>query len=73
MDGIHYGNYRTNLSGVDLNRIWKHPRKDFHSEVYYIKKYLLNINKITPLKLIIDLHGHSNALNSFFYGNPVKK
>jgi len=30
VDGVFYGNYRTNLSGNDLNRIWKQPRKDFH-------------------------------------------
>ena len=30
MDGVFYGNYRTNLSGNDLNRIWRHPRRDYH-------------------------------------------
>lgn len=73
VDGVFYGNYRTNLSGNDLNRIWKQPRKDFHPEVYAIKKYLYAANRITEIKLIIDLHGHSSALNSFFYGNPMKK
>lgn len=27
MDGVLYGNYRTNLSGTDLNRIWRNPKK----------------------------------------------
>lgn len=31
VDGVYYGNYRTNLSGADLNRIWRYPRKDFNS------------------------------------------
>lgn len=31
------------------------------------------MNKVHPITMIIDVHGHSNALNSFFYGNPVKK
>lgn len=31
VDGVYYGNYRTNLSGTDLNRIWRYPRKDFNS------------------------------------------
>jgi murein tripeptide amidase MpaA len=73
VDGVQQGNYRTNLSGNDLNRVWKVPRKDFHAEVYYIKRYLHNLSKTTSIKLIIDLHGHSSAFNSFFYGNPVKK
>lgn len=30
MDGVFYGNYRTNLSGNDLNRVWRQPRKDYH-------------------------------------------
>ena len=28
MDGVTHGNYRTNLSGHDLNRNWKTPRRD---------------------------------------------
>ena len=31
IDGVFYGNYRTNLSGNDLNRVWRHPRKEYHS------------------------------------------
>ncbi len=73
VDGVYYGNYRTNLSGNDLNRIWKQPRKDFHPEINSIKKYLYNANRMTLIKLIIDIHGHSSAFNSFFYGNPMKK
>lgn len=73
VDGTLYGNYRTNLSGADLNRIWRSPRKEIHPEIYYIKKYLSLINKESPISLIIDLHGHSKSLNSFFYGNPTKK
>ena len=73
IDGVFYGNYRTNLSGTDLNRVWRNPRKDFQGEVYYLKKFFFSLNKTSPISLIIDIHGHSNSLNSFFYGNPVKK
>ena len=72
VDGVLYGNYRTNLSGNDLNRVWKLPRKDFHAEVNYIKKFLINLNSSNPINLILDIHGHSSSLNSFFYGNPPK-
>lgn len=27
VDGVKYGNYRTNLCGFDLNRNWRIPRK----------------------------------------------
>ncbi len=30
IDGVLYGNYRTNLSGTDLNRIWRNPKKELH-------------------------------------------
>ena len=30
-DGVFYGNYRTNLSGNDLNRVWRNPRREYHS------------------------------------------
>ncbi len=73
MDGVFSGNYRTNLSGNDLNRVWRQPRKDYHCEIYSLKKYLHALNKTNPIALIIDIHGHSNSLNSFFYGNPPKK
>ena len=72
-DGVFYGNYRTNLTGNDLNRVWKQPRKDYHNEVYSLKKFLYALNKVSQISLIIDIHGHSNAINSFFYGNPHKK
>ena len=72
-DGVLYGNYRTNLAGTDLNRMWRNPRKDLQPEIYYIKKFLQLINKTAPISMIIDLHGHSKSLNSFFYGNPYRK
>ena len=67
VDGVFYGNYRTNVSGYDLNRIWRYPNKDLHPEVYFIKKYLQNIQKTYPISIIIDIHGHSKSLNSFFF------
>lgn len=73
IDGVYYGNYRANLSGNDLNRVWRSPRREFHSEVIAIKKSLLALNLSAPISLIVDIHGHSASLNSFFYGNPTRK
>ncbi len=58
-DGVYYGNYRTNLSGNDLNRKWRNPSRTLHPEIYYLRKYLCEINRNNPISLIIDFHGHS--------------
>ena len=29
-DGVIHGNYRTNISGQDLNKKWRHPSKMYH-------------------------------------------
>jgi cytosolic carboxypeptidase protein 2/3 len=73
IDGVKYGHYRTNMNGVDLNRLWRAPRKEIHPEVYYVKKFLLEVNRVNPISLILDIHGHSKNMNSFFYGNPSPK
>jgi len=36
-DGVIYGNYRSSLLGVDLNRRWKNPSKYLHPTIYYSK------------------------------------
>ena len=73
IDGVKYGHYRTNLNGTDLNRIWRNPKKDIHPEVYYLKKFMYEVNRTNPISLILDIHGHSKSMNTFFYGNPSKK
>lgn len=40
-DGVIHGNYRSNLSGHDLNRKWENPSKSYHPEVYHFKKLIL--------------------------------
>lgn len=37
VDGVKYGNYRTSLSGIDLNRTWKKPDEILFPEVIAIK------------------------------------
>lgn len=69
-DGVCAGNYRTNLYGFDLNRRWDGAKlKNLH-EAAYIKKYLSQITKGRDISFILDLHGHSRKMFSFFYGNP---
>ena len=70
-DGVIFGHYRTNLSGKDLNRKWDSTEKEVNCpEVTSIKSFLTEISKEREIRFILDLHGHSRKLNSFFYGNP---
>lgn len=70
-DGVAAGNYRTNLYGYDLNRRWEaSTRTNSTQEAAIIKKYLTKMAKGREIAFILDLHGHSRKLYSFFYGNP---
>jgi murein tripeptide amidase MpaA len=70
-DGVVAGNYRTNLCGYDLNRRWNggQKRRNLH-EASMVKKYIHQIAKKRSVAFVLDLHGHSRKLFSFFYGNP---
>ena len=61
MEGVLYGNYRTNFSGIDLNRKWRNSNKNYEPEVCAIKSYLQSIDQVNPIALILDLHGHSKS------------
>jgi murein tripeptide amidase MpaA len=37
VDGVIYGNFRCDLSGMDLNRCWKNANKLIHPHLYAIK------------------------------------
>ena len=39
-DGVVYGNYRSSMLGVDLNRRWKNPSKFLHPSIYYAKSLI---------------------------------
>ena len=40
IDGVIVGNYRCNLSQVDLNRQWIEPNKKLHPTIYYTKQMI---------------------------------
>lgn len=82
-DGVVYGNYRSSMLGVDLNRRWKNPSKFLHPSIYYAKsliKWLMTLgpatsNGVLPSKhgcgnvvMTCDFHGHSRKNNVFMYG-----
>ena len=37
IDGVIYGNFRCDLSGMDLNRNWKSPNKLIHPHLISIQ------------------------------------
>lgn len=73
IDGVVYGHYRTNMMGKDLNRKWDISEKEASCpEVTLVKTFLAELSKEREIRFILDLHGHSKKLNSFFYGNPCQ-
>ena len=80
IDGVIYGNYRLNLQGKDMNRLWYNdipfnPEKCDESSLYInniieIIKKTLNCRKIY---LYCDFHGHSGKQNFFLYGCSLEE
>ncbi|KAL4432647.1 hypothetical protein ABPG74_004940 [Tetrahymena malaccensis] len=67
-DGVIYGNFRCNISGVDINRQWQQPSRILHPSVYHAKKMIATSREEgLRLEYFIDLHGHSKKMNSFIY------
>lgn len=60
VDGVAVGNYRCNLSGLDLNRNWHQEDPKELPEIYHIKSELRKIMKKQSVEVLLDLHGHSN-------------
>jgi len=58
-DGVIHGNYRTGLSGCDLNRKWKKPHKILHPTIYYAKRMIKDFQARRSLLMYCDFHGHS--------------
>ena len=80
-DGVIVGNYRTSISGNDLNRKYHNPDDKLHPTVCAIKKMVSQIvdkdshSEDNPYKVLdsevfafIDMHGHSRKKNVFIYG-----
>lgn len=83
VDGVIIGNYRTSMSGNDLNRRYVKPDFRIHPEVCAIKQ-LCNDLIYGPeeeakksdepetlgeeIMAFVDMHGHSRKKNVFVYG-----
>ena len=67
-DGVAEGNYRTSLSGVDLNRTWDGPSPSSHQEIHAAKALLKRLQDQQGVEMFVDLHGHSVKKDNFIYG-----
>ena len=67
-DGVVNGNYRTSLSGDDLNRRWLHPKSTLQPEVWHLKELIGSCCQKQGVEMFVDLHGHSKRKNCFMYG-----
>eukprot|EP00466_Bigelowiella_natans_P019973 jgi/Bigna1/35118/e_gw1.8.156.1 len=67
-DGVINGNYRCNLSGVDLNRHWENPCPIKHPTIFAVKQLLSALARQRPVMLYCDFHGHSVMKNFCLYG-----
>ena len=68
VDGVIIGNFRTNLSGDDLNRRFLKTNPNFHPSVYQFKATIdQDISRNEPVMAFFDLHGHSARRNVFIY------
>lgn len=57
-DGVFWGNNRTSLAGVDLNRRWTEPDMVMQPEVFYLKSFIETLSS-ERIAIFVDLHGHS--------------
>ena len=77
VDGVIYGNYRLNILGKDMNRLWIPSLASSPDEcdpsALYINQIINMIKKTINSREIYfycDFHGHSGKQNYFLYGCP---
>ena len=69
IDGVVEGNYRSNLSGLDLNRYWGRTSVREHPTIHHTKALLWSLKaKGARVLLYVDWHGHSTMASTGLYG-----
>jgi murein tripeptide amidase MpaA len=66
-DGVIIGNYRCSLTGKDMNRNFRHPRKETFPTIYHIKELIQNLQKEHHEVYIENLHIKGNLWIFLFY------
>jgi len=72
-DGVVIGNYRANLAGVNLNRVWDDPDPATEPEVRAVHDEILRfVEAGGEVAFFVDLHAHSTIRRNFFYWNDAE-
>lgn len=66
-DGVEIGNFRYNMHGYDLNRMWVDASPSTSPEIYYTKQMVIKTLGSRDIYLFCDFHGHSSKSNFFMY------
>ncbi|XP_064653134.1 uncharacterized protein LOC135503474 isoform X3 [Lineus longissimus] len=67
-DGVIVGNYRCSLAARDLNRNYRHPKKENFPTIWHTKEMTEDFTKNSEIVIYCDMHGHSRKSQVFMYG-----
>ena len=71
-DGVIRGNFRMNILGKDLNRMWDEPTADTCPTIFNTVKMIKKTLDSRDIYFFCDFHGHSNKHNFFLYSCKSK-
>ena len=71
-DGVIRGNFRMNILGKDLNRMWEDPIENICPTIYNSLKMIRKTLDSRDIYFFCDFHGHSNKHNFFLYSCKSK-
>ena len=71
-DGVRRGNFRMNIMGKDLNRMWDEANPEICPTIYYSEQMILKTLDSRDIYLFCDFHGHSTKYNFFLYSCKSK-
>ena len=66
-DGVIRGNFRMNLEGKDLNRMWTEENIENSPSVFFCHQMIKKTLNSRDIYFFCDFHGHSNKHNFFLY------
>ena len=66
-DGVIRGNFRMNILGKDLNRMWDEPVKNICPTIFSAVEMIKKTLDSRDIYFFCDFHGHSNKNNFFLY------
>ena len=73
-DGVYLGNYRGNLLGIDLNRIWDNCSPHAHPTAAAVKKLIEELSRSDQtLDFVLDIHVSNTMLGFFVVGNAYDR